>query len=390
MVVPGVSTRATRVLISLVMSDSRLRRDRPGSGLDERSRQVLREVVVSFVSSGEPVSSRTLAKSKKFSLSPATIRNIMADLEDLGYLTQPHTSAGRVPTDLGYRLFVDYLMNPRRVSSHDQEIVQHNLEATAGDQGPILQTASRVLSVLSDQVAVVLAPAASSAVIRSVHFVRVGENRFLAVIVTDANLVDHRLVVHDEDFNQAELDRLSRMLSEEFGGLTLFAMREKVLSAVAEEKVRYETELARMLPLADRALSGDASSVDASVYVEGTSRMITKPEFADVEKMRRIFRTFEEKARLASLLSGCLESRTTQVVIGGESPFTGDMDLAVVATGYGFAGKVVGTLGIVGPRRMDYSRLVPLVEYFGRCLGNRMAADRQAIAAPDREGNETK
>lgn len=340
--------------------------------MENRDREILREIVRAYVSSGEPISSRTLSKRRRFHLSPATIRNIMADLEDLGYLAQPHTSAGRVPTDLGYRLYVDVLMSPQPISSEEQEIVQQNLVAAAPDQGPILQTASRVLAKLSDQVAVVLAPAPAAAAVRSVHFVRISEKKFLAVIVGESNLVDHRLVVHEEDFTQAQLDRLSNLLSEEFGGLTLAQMREKVVEAMEKERNHWEAEISRLFPLADRVLEQEAAAADASVFVEGTSRMISKPEFSDVEKIRRIFRAFEEKARLALLLSGCLESSSPKVLIGREDPFTADNDLAVVAAGYAVGGRMVGTLGVVGPRRMDYSRLVPLVEFFGRSLGDRM------------------
>lgn len=345
------------------------------SRLGERDREILREVIVSYVSTGEPVSSRTLSKQRNFELSPATIRNIMADLEDLGYLAQPHTSAGRVPTDRGYRLFVDVLMSPRRVSSREQEMVDANLVAAAPDQGPILQTAGRLLSELTDQVAVVVAPAAAGSAIRSVHFVRVSEQRFLAVLVTEANLVDHRLVVHPEDFTQRELDRLSRVLTDEFGGRTLSQMRDRVVSAMVEEKERWEAELGRLLPLADRALEQEEVAVGNDVVVEGTSRMMAKPEFADVEKMRRIFRAFEEKATLAALLTGCLDEPGPKVLIGSENDFTGGMDLSVVATGWTVDGRPAGSLGIVGPRRMDYSRLLPLVEYIGRSLGHRMATE---------------
>jgi len=357
--------------------------------LDERGREILREIVRAYVASGEPVSSRSLSKSERFSLSPATIRNIMADLEDSGYLSHPHTSAGRVPTDQGYRFFVDVLMNPRKVTPHDQVVVQSNIEMASSDQGGLLQSASRVLSILSDQVAVVLAPAAVSAVIRSIHFVRVAEHRYLAIIVTEGNLVDHRVVAHPEDYPQAELDRLSRMLSEEFGGATLGEMREKLISAMAEEKQKYETELTRMFPLADRALDGESAGSGSAVFIEGTTRMITKPEFADLDKARRIFRAFEDKSKLAALLAGCLESHETRVVIGRESVFTGDMDLAVVATGYGAAGRTVGTVGIVGPRRMDYSRLVPLVEFVGQYLGNRMKEKDDDSPGPATMRNQT-
>jgi heat-inducible transcriptional repressor len=354
--------------------------------LADRDREVLREVVLAYVSTGEPVSSRTISRRHGFDLSPATIRNIMADLEDWGYLAQPHTSAGRIPTDLGYRKFVDSLMSPKRPTNHEQERVHTDLEVVLPDSEPILRTAGRLLSELTDQVAVVLSPTAAGSTVRSIHFVRIAEKRFLAVIVTGANLVDQRLVVHGEDFSQHDLDRFSRMLSGELAGLGLHEMRERVFSAMVEAKRSWEAELARMLPLADRALEQEVAGAGSEMVVEGTTRMMSKPEFADVEKMRRIFRIFEEKARIASLLSSCVDSSRARVVIGHEDPFTGDMDLAVVATGYGLSGGPMGTLGIVGPRRMDYSKLVPLVELIARSLGNRMAEETADGGGGNRKG----
>jgi len=343
------------------------------SDLDARSREVLREVVLNYVRNGEPVSSRLLSKSRSFELSPATLRNVMADLEDSGFLVQPHTSAGRIPTDLGYRFFVDVLMHRRQITPEERQLVQANLETVVPDQSAFFGAVSRVLSSLSEQVAVVLAPTPSTAIVRSLHFVRVGEKRFLAVLVSDQGLVDHRLVVHDEDYGQPELDRLSNLLSEEFAGVNLFQMRERVVRAMAETHRQYEEVLARMLPLADRTLDQEAEATTSSIFVEGTAHMLDKPEFADIEQMRRLFEAFEDKARLVGLLAGCIDSKKSRIVIGSESPFTGDMDLSVVVTRYGAAGHGRGSIGIVGPRRMDYSRLLPLVEFLGTYLGNRMS-----------------
>ncbi|MGA7991004.1 MAG: heat-inducible transcriptional repressor HrcA [Thermoanaerobaculia bacterium] len=342
-------------------------------GLDGRSREVLASVIVAYIESAVPVSSRQLTKGGKFGLSSASLRNAMADLEDLGFLTHPHVSAGRVPTDLGYRAFVRELMTTRLPSAEERARIAGELAAEPFETDRFFQAASRVLSRLTGEVGVVAAPASARFVLESVHFTRLTERRILVAEVSDAGLVESRLIETRDDFSQSELDAISRRLTSDYAGRTLDEIRGLLLEALAEEKSRVDRALARALELGRKAFAEGRPEGDA-VFVDGIDSLLEKPEFrGDVEALRRMFRVFEEKARLVSLLTDCLGWAGARVVIGSESPFTGETQTAVVTVPYLKGDRVLGALGVVGPRRMEYDRVVPLVEELGRCVSRRLS-----------------
>ena len=345
--------------------------------LDERSRDVLASVVHTYIRSASPVSSRQLEKSGTFGLSSASLRNAMADLEDLGFLMHPHVSAGRIPTDRGYRAFVDELMTPASPTGEERARIAHDLGSESFEMGRFLLAASRILSSLTGEVAVVSAPDTAQFVLSSVHFTRLSERKVLAVQVSEAGLVDSRLIETREDYPQAELDRVSRILSIDYKGHSLVAISRALLEALTEEKVRFDAALSRTLELGRLAFSL-AGKATGEVYVEGTETLLEKPDFGrDLDSLRRMFRAFDEKARLMRLLTDCLDSersaradlaldsRGTAVVIGSESELTGETQSAVVATAYGRGGRTMGVLGVIGPKRMAYARVVPLVRELG-------------------------
>jgi heat-inducible transcriptional repressor len=342
-------------------------------GLDGRSREVLASVIVTYIESAAPVSSRQLTRGGKFGLSSASLRNAMADLEDLGFLTHPHVSAGRVPTDLGYRAFVRELMTTRLPSAETRARIAEELAPEPFETDRFFQATSRVLSRLTGEVGVVAAPASARFVLESVHFTRLTEHRILVAEVSDTGLVESRLIETRDDFSQPELDAISRRLTVDYAGRSLDEIRALLLDALAEEKARMDRELARALELGRRAFAGSRPEGD-SVYLDGTESLLEKPEFrGDVEALRRMFRAFEEKARLVSLLTDCLARSGTAVVIGSESPFTGETQTAVVAAPYHKGDRVLGALGVIGPRRMEYDRVVPLVEELGRYVSGRLS-----------------
>jgi heat-inducible transcriptional repressor len=343
--------------------------------LDPRSREVLSSVVSAYIRSASPVSSRQLTRGGAFNLSPASLRNSMADLEDLGFLTHPHVSAGRVPTDLGYRTFVEELMEAQGPSEDERRQISEGLDGESVELDRFLHATSRLLSRLTGEVAVVATPGSFRFVLQSVHFSRVAERKTLVVQVSEAGLVDSRLIETREDYGTAELESISRRLTVDYAGRSLSEARKLLLAALEEEKVRFDEELRRALDLGRKAFS-EGGNVDEEVVVEGTETILDKPEFRkDVDALRRMFHAFDEKARLVNLLTDCLPGKGTTVMIGSENPFTGETQTSVVATTYGSGGRVLGTLGVIGPRRMHYSRVLPMVEALGRYVSLRLAEE---------------
>ncbi len=345
--------------------------------LDERSREVLGAVVRTHIESAAPVSSRQLTRLGTFGLSSASLRNMMADLEDLGFLTHPHVSAGRVPTDLGYRTVVSELMEARAPRREDRARIASELSPEAFERDRFLHGVSRLLSSLTGEVGVVAAPAAIRVVLRSVHFTRVAERKVIVVQVSDAGLVESRLIGTRDDFPQHELDAVSRRLTIDFGGRTLAEIRRLLLDSLHEEKARVDAELKRTLELGQKAFAEDRPPDDA-VIVEGTESLFAKPEFQrDMDALRRMLRGFEERARLVNLLTDCLTAAGTTVVIGSENDFTEETQSAIVTATYLCGDHALGVLGVIGPRRMEYEQVVPIVEELGRSVTQRLTEERE-------------
>ena len=333
--------------------------------LDSREREILRTVIQSHILSGEPVGSRTVSRGRGLDLSPATIRNIMSDLEEMGLLAQPHPSAGRVPTDRAYRLYVDRLMGPAKMAPAQLHAIDEALLRSRGEIPELLSEASRQLSRFSNHVGVVLAPELRRIVVEHLEFVRLEGRRLVAILVDRSGVVHNRILEVEEPLDQDELDRIGRQLSELYSGFTLPRMREAVLRLMSEESAQCDRMLALSLELARRAVSVDAAG---EVFVEGASNLFGSPEFADVQRMRSLFRTLEEKSRLVEMLNRILEGGGVQVVIGRENPVSDLTDLSVVASTYGAGDRVMGTVGIVGPTRMEYARAIALVEHLAQVL----------------------
>src|SRR5213080_2170609 len=237
--------------------------------LDSRGREVLREIVIQHVSTGEPISSRSLAKCGRFQLSPASLRNVMADLEDLGYLQQPHTSAGRVPTDRGYRFFIDNLMRSRSLSPRDREAIDDQVRH-ANEIDEVLQLTSRLLSNMSDQVGVVFMPTLLQFAIRSMDFVLVADNKIMCIIVGTNGVVVNKLIETHSIFTRDELEKISRYITVEFNGLTLDAIRRRLIRMTEEERAVHDQMLQKTIALGIEAV-GEVTPLDHELYVEGTT-----------------------------------------------------------------------------------------------------------------------
>lgn len=340
------------------------------SDLDIRSRAILKEIIRVHVDTGKPVSSRTLFKSHRFSLSPASIRNIMADLTDGGYLAQPHTSAGRVPTDRAYRVYIDELIRHRRVNEGVREQVDSDLDSAGPEVPGLFQMASRLLSRLSGEVGFVVAPDSLHTVLKSLRFLAVAPGKVLVVQVNEPDVVLSRVIETGEDYTTRELERASERFTREYAGLTLHDVRGRLLSEMAEEKAACDRMLGRSLELGRLALGrGDE---EGRVFVDGAAKLLDKPEFSDVESLKRIFRAFDEKARLLDLVTRYLDAKETCVVLGSEASLTADSRLSAVLTSFGAGETLTGMLGVIGPARREYPRVIPVVELLGRALTERL------------------
>ena len=334
--------------------------------LDDRSGEILKSVIQAHVITGEPVGSRTLSRGSGLDLSPATIRNVMSDLEKRGLLSQPHASAGRVPTELAYRLYVDRLMSRPPIDiSHAHEI-DEALQHRRGEIPELLSEAARQLSRVSQHVGVVLVPDMRRIVVEHLEFVRLDAQRVVAILVDRAGVVHNRILDLEAGFDQPDLDRVGNELSRRFAGQTLPTIREAIARELLEEQSAYDRRRARLLTLGRDALAVDEDATE--VLVEGASNLVGALEFNDLERTKELLRTLEQKGRLVDLLENVLTGQGVQVVIGHENPVSSLSDLSVVATTYRAGDRVLGTVGIVGPTRMEYARAIALVDYLAHVL----------------------
>jgi heat-inducible transcriptional repressor len=337
--------------------------------LDERARELLREIVRTHAETGRPVSSRTLSKVQRLHASPATLRNTMADLTDLGYLSQPHTSAGRIPTEKGYRYYVRTLMKPREVTVRQRRAVSSDLEIAGHDPERLYPAVSKLLARMTGEVGLVIAPDARGSIVREIRFLPIGRDKALAIHVGEGDRVFTRLIETGGRLDAAALERAGNYLTARFAGATLEAIRTRIRSAMQKDRAQVDRMVSESLELARRII---ASQDRADVYTEGAQRLLDRPEFSAPETIKRIYRAFEEKADLIELLDSVLEGAGPQVVIGSQSHLTADTALSAVVTRYGGQDEPGGLVGIIGSLRMPYPKVIPLVEFFGRALSERL------------------
>jgi heat-inducible transcriptional repressor len=339
------------------------------SQLSPRDRRILLDIIRTHTLSGEPVSSRTVSKHPQHHLSAASIRNVMADLEELGYLLQPHTSAGRVPTRAAYRLYVESLIETARLSEEDRRRIDEALFTKDGDT--LMGAASHVLSEMSQQVGVVVRPKVEATVLKAVDFIPLEGRRVLCVVISTGGFIDNLVIETDEPTNRRDLIRISNYLTENFAGVELREIRDRLLGMMAEERAHVDRWLAQAIDLAARTVAGFQVP---DVLVAGTTALFAQPEVRDVDSIRKILDTFADKARLVRMLSSCLESEGVRVYIGDDHEVTSELDFSLVATSYGIGPRALGSLGILGPARMEYPRIVALVRYLGETLSRTLAA----------------
>jgi heat-inducible transcriptional repressor len=338
--------------------------------LGDREREILKDVIVTYILSAEPVSSRSVARQSRLGLSAATIRNVMADLEEAGYLYQPHTSAGRVPTREGYHLFIDALMEARQLPVRERRYIDETLLSVPTDLQQLLAATVYLLKDLSHQVSIILTPEMGEAVLRAVEFVPVEGTKVLCVVVSDSGFVDNRLVDTETPLTREELTWISNYLTENFAGLSLRQIRERLLHMMAEERAQVDRLMSLSIDLARRGLANEG---ERQLIVEGASEILNQPELGDIQRVRQVFDTFSQKARLVSMLNQTLGTKGVRVLIGEDSDLTSQLDFSLIAASYRAGTGSLGSLAVFGPSRMEYSRLIPLVHYLGQALSRILA-----------------
>lgn len=339
----------------------------PKKILTEREIAVLKTVLVQYIATGEPVGSRTVAKYSGLNLSSASIRNIMMDLEEAGYLKQPHTSAGRLPTALGFRYYVDHILPVQELTLDDRRQLEEAFSPAATEPQELFRQASRALSTLTGHPALVLRPRPQAMCLKYIQFVSVGGDMVLTLLVSQDQQVQTRFVRSGVAYTQEQLDRFSRYLNDLCQNLTLREARLRILAQMQEEKNLFDRMVAQALSLSRQALQNDG---EEELYIDGTSHILDYPEFAeDVKKIRAIFRAFEEKHQLITLLDQTMASQGVQIIINPDEHFP-EMQLSLVASAYSSEQAPLGSLGVIGPMRMDYARVVPVVRYTASVVSN--------------------
>lgn len=336
--------------------------------LTERDQRVLEAVVNDHIQSGEPVGSRTVSKRYGLKVSSATVRNIMADLEEMGYLYQPHTSAGRIPTEKGLRLYLDSLMKSKAIEEHERALIRKALVETQRDLKELLHRTTQLLSGLCRQAAVVLWPKLSLTRLKHIEFIRLRPNQIMVIVIAKTGLVQHTVMEWEEDIGQDELDKYGRYLNELFADVPLGEVKERILQELHQEKVLFDQLLSRALNLTSQVFQDAFNSSD--VYIEGRTNLLNNPEFADVERMRRVLDAFEDKSRIIRLLDMTLQmSRGVHIILGPESELRELNEISLISSQYTRGGTPLGVVGVMGPMRMDYSRIIPIVEFTADLLG---------------------
>jgi len=339
--------------------------------LSERAQNLLRVLVESYIRDGQPVGSRTLSRDSGLHLSSATVRNVMADLEELGFVASPHTSAGRVPTDKGYRFFVDTLLRVRSVDGGpDPEIyaeIQRILDSSNESSKALVAAASQLLSSVTHLAGVVTLPGTEQASVTQIEFVGLSENRVLAVLVLNDREVQNRIIQLERRYSPDELKRAANFLNEKFRGRTFPQVRQEILHELRETREHMNQLMLDAITVAQHVFEGTDSPLE--YVIAGETNLMGMAELSSVEKLRRLFEAFSEKRDFLHLLDQSLRAQGVQIFLGHESGYRILDDCSVVTAPYSLGDHVVGVLGVIGPTRMAYERVIPMVDVTAKLLG---------------------
>ncbi|MDE2234118.1 MAG: heat-inducible transcriptional repressor HrcA [Gammaproteobacteria bacterium] len=338
-------------------------------GLNERAQHLLKVLVEHYIRDGEPVGSRTLSRDSGLELSPASIRNVMADLEELGFIAAPHTSAGRVPTVKGYRLFVDTLLAIKPLEQQEIHLIQQKLTSNDLNQRSLLASASTMLSAITRMAGVVTLPRREYIAWRHIEFLPLSEHRVLAILVINEGEVQNRILKLDHSYDSNTLQQISNYLNTHFTGKEIHAARAELLNELNRTRVNMNNLMLAAISMAEKVFEGQGRETGRSYVIAGETNLMEWAELSDVEKLRRLFDAFNQQRDILHLLDKCIAADGVQIFIGEESGYGVLDECSVVTAPYSVGDEVVGVLGVIGPTRMAYERVIPIVDLTAKLLG---------------------
>jgi heat-inducible transcriptional repressor len=337
--------------------------------LSERAQLLLKSLVEHYIRDGQPVGSRVLSRESGLQLSSATVRNVMADLEEHGFVASPHTSAGRVPTDKGYRFFVNTLLKVQPPGEGEVQSLQRAFDLHANDPKALVATASQVLSNVTRLAGVVMVPRQAHASLSQIEFIGLSENRILAILVVNGREVQNRVLQLDRYYSPEQLRRAAAHLNEQFGGRQLDEVRERLVAQLKETREQMNQMMIDAITIADRLFASGERQGEADVLIAGETNLMGFAELSNVEKLRKLFEAFNEKRDILHLLDQSLHAEGVQIFIGHESGYTILDDCTVITAPYARDSGSIGVLGVIGPTRLAYERVIPIVDLTARLLG---------------------
>lgn len=335
--------------------------------LNNRARHILKVLVESYIHDGQPVGSRHLARNSGLDLSAATIRNVMADLEEMGYIRSPHTSAGRVPTSQGYRLFVDTLVTFKPLEQQAMYILQDQLKAER-DAASLIQSASNLLSGITQLTGVVTFPKRNPPAIRQIEFMRLSGQQVLAILVMNRNEVQNRIIQLDEDVTAAELQQAANFLNARLVGKDLQQARDALLEEMRQHREDMNRMMLAAIELGEKAVAEDKITQDDGCVIAGETNLMGYDDLSDIGKLRELFAAFTRKRDILHLLDKCLQADGVKIFIGRESGQAAFNACSLVTAPYEIDGEQLGVLGVIGPKRMPYERIIPVVDVTAKLL----------------------
>ena len=334
--------------------------------LEARSLDILQAIVDEYITSGEPVGSRTLSKKNVVGLSAASIRNVMADLTSAGFITQPHVSAGRIPTDSGYRYYVNSILRDPSPGRLEGLTTIESLISTAGaDVRDVLRRSSHVLAELSRKAGVVTSHVSGEQTLKTIEFIKVASDRIVVVLVSATGLVHNKMIFDEDGLSQEKLDGYARVLNDMLENLDLTQAKERIEQELAQEKNLMDAILSKILRMGHMVLSQET---ERDIFIEGQTNILDEPEFSDVEQLKALLVTFEEKSNLLKILDKTITAEGIQVFIGSEHGLDAIESCSIIAYPVRTAENLWVSVGVIGPKRMDYQKVVPLVMTTGRAL----------------------
>lgn len=335
--------------------------------LSERDKGILGAIIQEYVYTGEPVGSRIVSRKYMLAISPATVRNVMADLEEMGLLYQPHISAGRIPTPEGFRYYLSDIMEAKSLPKGEKNMISRHMARAMGDVQETLREASCLLSQISKNASIVILPKLETFLFKRIDFVRLDENKILVILVSKAGMV-YNHIVYGEDVSQDLLVKYANYLNETYANLTIHEMRDVLVKEMSSEKSKFDSLVKQAVSLGMTALERVEGSPD--IYIQGKQSVFNSPEMANLERFRDLVNAFEDKGQMVRILNRVLENPGVKVLLGEDMEHLGMDDFSLVASGYCRKDVPVGSLGVIGPIRMDYSRVIPLVGYMAKILSD--------------------